>query len=203
VIPDAYFERFSTPKYRAKNPIQRRLIKRFAATLHGLFLDAGPTTRVLEIGVGEGFLSGYLSEKLADKSFTGLDVREEDLERLRRLFPRIEAKQGSIYDLGAFAPGSFDLVLCCEVLEHLDEPARALGEIHRLAPRHAIFSVPHEPWFLLSNLARGKNLRTFGNDPEHVQHYGVRTFRRLLEARFAIETLTTSYPWILALTSSR
>lgn len=203
MISDAYFDRFDTPKYRAKNPLQRALIRRFAHTLHGLFLEAGPAKSVLEIGVGEGFLSGYLSEKLPGVSFTGIDLAEHDIARLREKFPRITAHAGSAYDLGRFSPGDFDVIMCCEVIEHLDEPGRALDEMRRLAPRRLVLSVPHEPWFMLSNLLRGKNVTRFGNDPEHVNHYGPGAFAKLVGTRFDVLRLETRYPWILALAASR
>lgn len=197
MIPDSYFERFSTPKYRMRSAPQRFLIRRFASAFHEMFLEACPVASVLEVGVGEGFLSGYLSEKFPSTRFTGVDLRDEDLHRLRAIFPRIEARRCSAYDLHTLGE-RFDLVICAEVLEHLDEPERALDQIVSLGPRAAIFTVPHEPFFLLSNLARGKNVTRLGNDPEHVNHWGVRSFERLLATRFRVERTTTSYPWILA-----
>lgn len=202
MIPDAYFDRFTTPKYRAKNPLQRALIRRFATRLHALFLEANPAARILEIGAGEGFLSGYLSEKFPEKRFTAVELHTGDLALLREKFPRIEALEGSIYDLG-FLGKRFDLVMCCEVLEHLHDPPRALAQIHALAPRHALFTVPHEPFFMLSNLLRGKNVRRLGNDLDHHQHFGKKSFSALLEPAFEVLQTTTSYPWLLALTRPR
>lgn len=202
MIGDDYFARFETKKYRSENPVQRALIRRFVAALHDLFIEAGPVQSVLEVGVGEGFLSGYLSEKLPSIKFTGVDLSAGDLGLLRRHFPRVEAHQLSAYELGAL-PGGYDLVLCAEVLEHLETPARALDQMLALRPRRLLLSVPHEPFFMLSNLARGKNVARLGNDPEHVNHWGRRSFREMLEARLAVLRLTTSYPWILALTAPR
>ncbi|MBK7580043.1 MAG: class I SAM-dependent methyltransferase [Myxococcales bacterium] len=202
MIPDSYFDRFETPKYRAKNPVQRELIRRFVTRVHALFLEAGPLQSVLEIGVGEGFLSGYLSEKLPEKSFTGVDVHEEDLARLRAKFPRIKTHAASIYDVGQL-PGRYDLVLCAEVLEHVDDPDRALAAIMRLAPKRVLLTVPHEPWFLLSNLLRGKNLTRLGNDPEHLQLFTGRRFERLISRHVDVMRMTRSYPWLLALGSPR
>lgn len=198
MIPDSYFERFDTPKYRSRNPVQRELIRRFVTRLHALFLEAGPVESVLEVGVGEGFLSGYLSEKLPEKRFTGVDVREEDLDRLRAKFPRITTHVASIYDVGQI-PGRYDLVICAEVLEHVDDPDRALSALVGLGPKHLLLTVPHEPWFLLSNLLRGKNLSRLGNDPEHVQLFTSTRFRRLLERHLLLERTAKSYPWLLAL----
>jgi len=202
LIPDAYFDRFETQKYRSKNPVQRALIRRFVATLHDMFLEACPAKSVLEVGCGEGFLSGYLSEKLVDTSFAGVELSEGDVELLRRKFPRIEAHVGSIYDLSMVAKQP-DVLLCCEVLEHLDDPRRALAELRKVGPRRAIISVPHEPFFMLSNLLRGKNVTRLGNDIDHHNHWGLRSFRALLEPDFEVLEMRTSYPWMLALTSPR
>ncbi|HEY4116916.1 MAG TPA: class I SAM-dependent methyltransferase [Byssovorax sp.] len=205
MIPDAYFDRFETKKYRSQNPLQRALIRRFVRALHGLFIDANPVTSVLEIGCGEGFLSGYLSEKFPDKRFTGVDLSPDDVGKLRAKFPRIDANAASVYELdrAVAGKGPFDLVMCCEVLEHLDEPARALDQMLALAPKRLLLSVPHEPFFRGSNLLRGKNVARLGNDVEHVQHWSKRGFGDMLAARVDVITLTTSYPWILALAKPR
>jgi SAM-dependent methyltransferase len=206
VIPDAYFSRFETRKYRNENPVQRALIRRFVAALHDLFIEAGPVSSVLEVGVGEGFISGYLSEQLPALRFTGVELAEADVLRARRLFPRLEVHQGSAYALDSVlpgGPGAYDLIICAEVLEHLDTPERALDQMLSLKPKRLLLSVPHEPLFMLSNLARLKNVSRLGNDPEHVNHYGPRSFRRLLEGRLDVLRVTTSYPWILALAAAR
>jgi 2-polyprenyl-3-methyl-5-hydroxy-6-metoxy-1,4-benzoquinol methylase len=202
VIPDEYFARFDTKKYRNENPVQRALIRRFVASLHELFIEAGPVESVLEVGVGEGFISGYLSEKFPAIQFTGVDLAASDVERLGRKFPRVQGHVGSAYDLGGL-PGNYDLVICAEVLEHLDTPERALDAMLAHRPRRLLLSVPHEPFFMLGNLARAKNVTRFGNDPEHVNHWSAGSFRRLLETRLEVLRLTTSFPWILALTAPK
>ncbi len=202
MLSDAYFDRFETKKYRAKNPIQRELIRRFVARLHALFVAANPVTRVVEVGCGEGFLSGFLSERFPDKSFTGIDMAGEDIRLLREKFPRIEAHEGSIYDLGSLAP-PYDLVMCCEVMEHLPDPEKGLDQLVSLGARRYIITVPHEPLFMLSNLARGKNVSRWGNDPEHVNHWGKSSFKELLSSRLDVISLETSYPWLLALCAPR
>lgn len=157
---------------------------------------------MLEVGAGEGFISGYLSERFPAVRFATVDLDGAQVERQRRLFPRLEAQVGSATELTAL-PGRYDLVICVEVLEHLDDPLRAIDQMSRLGPRRLLLSVPHEPFFRLSNLARGKNLRRLGDDPGHIQHWGRRSFQRLLESRLDLLRLTTSYPWILTLARPR
>lgn len=201
MLPDAYFDRFETPKYRSKNPVTRALIRRYVERLHGLFVQANPVTRIVEVGVGEGFLSGYLSEHFPEKSFTGLEPGEDDLTALRHKFPRVDARIGSVYDLSVLEP-PYDLVMCCQVLEHLPDVPRALDQLASLGAKHLLLTVPHEPFFMLSNLARLKNVSRFGNDDQHINHWTKAGFERLLKGRFQIEELVTSYPWLLALVKS-
>jgi hypothetical protein len=73
----------------------------------------------------------------------------------------------------------------------------------RLRPRRLVLSVPHEPFFMLGNLARLKNVTRLGNDPEHVNHWSPRSFRRLIDGRLDLLRVTTSFPWILALAAPR
>lgn len=203
MIPNEYFDAFSTQKYQNKNPVQRALIRRFMQQLLLMFVEAQPVKSVLEIGVGEGFISGYLSERFPHIDFTGVDLREEDLTNLRKRFTRIQAHAGNVYDLPEIVEGPFDLVIMAEVLEHLDEPERGLDSIRAMNPRRAILTVPHEPWFMLSNLARGKNVTRLGNDIEHVNHFGQRSFRKILSTRFDVLRQATAYPWLLALVARR
>lgn len=202
MVPAAYFDQFATPKYRHKGRLQRLLIQRFVRCFYNLFLEASPAQNVLEIGVGEGFLSGYLCERFPDLHFTGLDLCQRDLDLLKQHFPRIDTYQGSAYELNAL-PGTYDTVVCAEVLEHLDTPERALDQIWALRPRRVLVTVPHEPWFRLGNFLRGKNLSRWGNDIEHVNHWCPRTFQRFLQGRFQVLRLTTSFPWILSLLTPR
>ena len=198
MIPDSYFDSFHTAKYQAKNPVQRFLIRRFMSELMALFDETQPSASVLEIGCGEGFVSGQLSERHAGDSYVGVDLAAKDIENLEAKFPAVEAHQGSIYDL-SFLGRDFDVVVCAEVLEHLDDPAAALEQILARNPKQVLLSVPHEPWFCLSNFARGKNITRFGNDPEHVNLWGRGGFRKVIEPYLDIERHETSYPWQLVL----
>jgi len=73
----------------------------------------------------------------------------------------------SILEAGA-GPG--DLVIACEVLEHLDAPDQALSELQRVCRGQALVSVPNEPLWRMLNVARGKYWRSPGNTPGHLQN---------------------------------
>ena len=81
-------------------------------------------------------------------------------------------------------PDGAELVVCCEVLEHLADPARALGVLARLAQPHLIVSVPREPLWRMLNMARCRYWRALGNTPGHLQHWSTRRFLALLERQW-------------------
>jgi 2-polyprenyl-3-methyl-5-hydroxy-6-metoxy-1,4-benzoquinol methylase len=98
-----------------------------------------------------------------------------------------------------YTSASFDLVLCLEVLEHVREPIPALEELRRVSSRHCLISVPNEPFFMISNLLRGKNVRAWGNDPEHLHRWTAPQFLGMVRERFAVERVAYPFPWVIAL----
>ena len=108
-------------KYGTRNPIARALVRGFLDAVTGLYRSVGART-VLEVGCGEGLLAQQLwSSAPQPKRFVASDLV---LDRISpRLDPSIERVQASIYEL-PFEDDSFDLVVCCEVLEHIADPAR-------------------------------------------------------------------------------
>jgi hypothetical protein len=84
------------------------------------------------------------------------------------------------------------------VLEHLEDPAAAISELARVSRGDVVLSVPHEPWFRLGSLLRGKYVSRLGNHPEHVQHWRPRTFERFLTPQVEVVSVGTAFPWLIA-----
>src|SRR5260370_338538 len=55
-----------------------------------------------------------------------------------------------------------ELIVCCEVMEHLPDPDAALSVVASLASPWAIVSVPREPLWRALNIARLKYLGALG-----------------------------------------
>jgi len=187
-------------KYGSKNPIVRALMRRFDDSLASLVAAAGPGS-IHEIGCGEGYwtlrwLAAGIDARGCDVSSTAIELARRNAGKQGLGPGRFEAR--SIYDL---VPGrdSADLVVCCEVLEHLHDPEAGLRALRRITGRHLILSVPREPVWRLLNLARGKYLARGGNTPGHVQHWSRAGFVKRVTGHFHVERVLTPLPWTMLL----
>jgi SAM-dependent methyltransferase len=90
--------------------------------------------RVLEVGCGDGALTGVLHSRLG-LPVTGVDTSEKGLALARQMFARAgfagEFKLIESYDTG-FKDACFAMVVCSDVIEHVDDPRAMLQEIMRV-----------------------------------------------------------------------
>jgi SAM-dependent methyltransferase len=182
-------------KYRSKNPVVRHLVGRFLRRVSDLAAVERPC-RILEVGCGEGIVLATLAARLPGTRLDGLELDETALEEARMRCPGATLVRGDACAL-PFGDQSFDLVVCLEVLEHLPEPVRALRELRRVARTGCLLSVPHEPFFRLGNLLRGKNVPRLGDPTDHLQHWGAREFAAFCGHELAVRIRTRAFPWLI------
>lgn len=183
-------------KFQTGNPVVRRLIDSFFRNVGGVIESLDDPTAVLDAGCGEGETLARLVSLLPPEP-TGVDLNADSVAFAANRLPHAHISQADIHDL-PFADGSFDLVLCLEVLEHIPSPESALSELARVSSSDILISVPHEPWFRLGSLARGKYIKTWGNHPEHINHWNEGSLRSFLNQRVDVISSTKSFPWLLA-----
>jgi len=183
-------------KYGSRNPVERALMGAFLRAVTGFYTRVAPAT-VLEVGCGEGRLAQHLvTYGPRPMRFVACDLELTAVKT--QLDGLIELREASIYAL-PFEDASFDLVVCCEVLEHLGEPARGLAEVARVARRGVIVSTPREPLWRAMNMVRGKYLRDLGNTPGHLQHFSRRGLRALVETKLRVVDGRSPVPWTVLL----
>lgn len=92
---------------------------------------------IVDVGCGNGIISNYLG---LSYDLTAVDVSEKALEQVNT--KKIKA---SATDL-SFADRSFDLVFCCEMLEHLTsrDLRLAVSKFNRIAQGYLLISVPNQ-----------------------------------------------------------
>jgi 2-polyprenyl-3-methyl-5-hydroxy-6-metoxy-1,4-benzoquinol methylase len=186
-------------KYGSSNPLVKRLMAGFHATLDELWGQAAPRS-ILDVGCGEGVLTAEWAERLGDGRIVGIDLDDPKLrvEWERRSRPNLEFRAEEATSL-SFADDEFDMACAIEVLEHVPEPDATVAEMVRVASRHLLVSVPREPLWRGLNMARGAYLRDLGNTPGHVNHWSKRAFVEMLSRYGTVEEARSPFPWTMVL----
>lgn len=184
-------------KHTHRNPIQRFLLDLFYKNVFAL-LRKVPKGSILDVGCGEGFTLYKLSSAGIGKKLEGIEYSKKAISLGKKQYPDVVIKQGSIYDL-PYKDNSFDLVLCTEVLEHMDDPKKALSELVRVSKKYLLLSVPNEPFFMMAQLVRGKNWSRLGNDIEHINHWTFVSFQKFVSRDMAVRRIAIPFFWTIIL----
>jgi 2-polyprenyl-3-methyl-5-hydroxy-6-metoxy-1,4-benzoquinol methylase len=140
--------------------------------------------RVLDAGCGTAYGSRLLAEAGASEVI-GVDRASDVLDSARAKIPvAVVLEEGDVTAL-PYEDGRFDLIVCFEVIEHLDDPGRALDEFRRLLG----------PEGLLAVSSPNRDVYPPGN-PHHVHEYIPTELEQELSSRFAFVRLERQDTWI-------
>jgi len=140
--------------------------------------------RVLDAGCGVGYGSALLALAGASE-VVGVDVAGDILSAAaERMPPGVSLEVGDVTDLD-HEEGRFDLVVCFEVIEHLQNPARAVGEFRRVLA----------PGGLLVVSSPNRDVYPPGN-PHHVHEYLPAELEEELARCFPAVRLCRQHTWI-------
>lgn len=134
--------------------------------------------KVLDLGSGDGSFTYVLAK--AGAEVVGIDNEELGLtyaaENLRSVDPhnnlKYSFKAASAYEL-PFESDSFDFIVCCDVIEHLNEPEKMLAEASRVLKDGGKFV-----------LTTPYRLTEFPQDPNHVREYYPEEMKELVAKYF-------------------
>jgi 2-polyprenyl-3-methyl-5-hydroxy-6-metoxy-1,4-benzoquinol methylase len=188
IITGNYFN-----KYASQNPLVRWVMRRYLETLYG-YLDRGPVDSVVEAGCGEGEIITRVVERYHPASVTGFDIDEQMIAELRAAYPEHEFLCQALATYRT--EQSYDVALCLEVLEHIEDVRQAARALRRIPASRYIISVPNEPAFRLANVLRLKYLGRLGNTPGHVHNFTGRDLSRILSDSFSDCRIETRTCWI-------
>lgn len=193
-------------KYGSKNLITKFLMKNFIKKFESNLLGLNKIKTICEVGTGEGELLKILHKKFPKARLFGCDLSKQEIAKVRNNCKniKIELSVQDAQDLNKYKDNQFDLVVCCEVLEHLQNPEKGLQELLRISNKYLLISVPNEPIWRILNLARGKYLSRLGNTPGHLNFWNVFSFNKLMN-KADLEILKSNYPfpWQMKLLKKR
>ncbi len=189
-------------KHISQNPIQKALIENFYKNLIQIIKPL-KVKKILDVGCGEGFTLDKFKKERIGYELVGIDYSDDALKLGKKAYPGLNLKKGDIYKIKE-PDNAYDLVLATEVLEHLEDPSKALEELIRVSNKYIVLSVPNEPFFIIANFLRGKYVKRFGNHPEHINHWTFISFESFLK-KHGLRIVKSVHPfaWTLILAQKK
>lgn len=132
-------------------------------TLRQIVRNLKPSDLVLDVGCGTGLITREIPRQC--QGVVALDLNRWALSRMDGQ-PHVAKVQGDAEAL-PIQDKSIDLVIATEVIEHLEEPEKAAGELFRVCKRggRAVGSVPSTS--AVWKFRRQLSLTCSGNEPFH------------------------------------
>jgi SAM-dependent methyltransferase len=136
---------------------------------------------IVDVGCGPGVFSRDISESI---HLLGIDLDE----RILLNFPGSHIV-GDIFDL-PLEEKSTDLVLCCDVLEHLEESKinRAISELVRISKKYLYIQVPHEE-NLFFGMCKCKNCKNIWHINHHKISFNIEKLQKLFGEYCEVEKI--------------
>jgi len=135
---------------------------------------------VLDAGCGTGYLLNFVCG--GKVRGVGIDISPAAIEKARQLFPKHHFLIGDMNSL-PFPAGSFNKIICFNVLEHLSQPEEAKKELWRVLKKGGILIAG-------TNIKNSLSWRIFkflfGGDSTHQHEFSAREFVDFFASDFQI-----------------
>lgn len=141
--------------------------------------------KVLDAGCGTGYGTEILAAAGAQRA-VGLDISQDAIEAARAYSSGYSSEflLGNLHEL-PFEDGAFDLAICFEAIEHVEDQHLAIGELRRILG----------PTGLLAISSPNRNVYPAGN-PHHVHEYVPEELKGALASEFTNVRLYRQSSWL-------
>jgi len=142
-----YYERYWADGRATYSGDEQGYAENFRRWIHAELATLPKDSPILEVGCGDGSFTKVLGEH--SSAVTAIDISADQIELNARAYPQINFLQHDVAEEFPFEEGTFDVIWCSEVLEHLFDPGFALREMYRvMAPNgRLLVTVPYHGRF--------------------------------------------------------
>jgi ubiquinone/menaquinone biosynthesis C-methylase UbiE len=184
-----------------------RDIRRFEDTTKYVY---SRVASLLDVGCCTGDWLNHITQNFDIKEHVGVDVAANRIAEAKRRYPDLNLKVGFAEEL-KFAQHSFDVVTCCEVLEHVPDWMKVFQSLFYFADKQVLITVPYCEEILHTVCIHcGESTPMYGHLRSYVEDtfpavegWSVR-FSRIRDrsplgtmARKVYRYLRPHYPWLL------
>jgi ubiquinone/menaquinone biosynthesis C-methylase UbiE len=193
-LNDRFAREHDIDDYYARSGLLIRAIEQKRLRIIERMMRARPGEAILEVGCG----GGHVLSLFRAASLTGVDVSGEMLAKATKNLAGYDVRllKGDLGELG-LADGSFDGIVCSEVLEHVVDPEQVLCHIRRLVKPtgRIVITFPNDALInRLKEVVRKSGLAAlppfrrvaWGGDDYHLHVWSVREMRALLSRHFSV-----------------
>lgn len=141
-VPADYYEKGVTT-----NILQQIWHNKKIATFKHL-VDDGSFKKILDVGCAAGTLTNKISKLFPQSVVVGVDVYAEAINYGRKRYPYINFVKADTNKL-PFKNNSFDLTVCYETIEHVNNPDKVLKELKRVTKKDGLAIIAMDSGSLL------------------------------------------------------
>lgn len=117
---------------------------------------------VLDVGCASGWFLSEFALRYPKAVFAGVDVHKKAIDYGKKRYKNLKLICSDAHSL-PFSNGSFDVIICAEVLEHVENPKKVLKEIKRVLSKDGIAIIEMDTgnflfrlvWYWWTHLRRG------------------------------------------------
>lgn len=117
---------------------------------------------ILDVGCASGWFLAQLKKEFRGSEAFGIDVYGKAIDYGKKIYKNIHLKKADAHKI-PFPGNSFDVIVCCEVLEHVENPEQVIREMKRVLRRNGTLVVEIDTgnwlfklvWYFWTNLRKG------------------------------------------------
>lgn len=153
--------------------------------------------KVLDVGCGDGTILNELLKTDSVDRISGIDVSERAIKIAKKKFPQIRnfIKQGSITKI-PFPTGTFDVVICTQVIEHVLDTKKVMSEMRRVLKQGGLLLIctPENNYIKnLLNVLLGRFENRHTGYEGHIRYYSKKSLSKVLsDFNFKIEKIVNN-----------
>jgi len=144
------------------------------------FIHGSPKT-ILDVGCASGWFISKISKKFPKAKCYGIDIYDKGIKYALKTYPKIEFKVADAHKI-PYRKNTFDLVICTEVLEHLDSPKSAILEIKRVLKKGGLAVIELDSGNLIFSIVWHVWIKFVGKvwNDSHLHSFNIKKLEKMI-----------------------